>query len=136
MDVLDIRWIYILDIFLRMDVLDIRMDVLDIYDVNNEDGYPDMVVGRNPDDEFNAELYPNIWIRLGDTNGHFSKVNCFSVGSRLHTVQLADLNGDGLLDMLTYCSGSKNLTIFLGSGDGSFQPQQKRHRMFNLYKYL
>jgi len=39
-------------------------------------------------------------------------------------VSVRDLNGDGRLDLVTANSGSDDVSVLLGNGDGSFQPQQ------------
>lgn len=42
------------------------------------------------------------------------------VGAR--EVRAADLNGDGILDLVTVNGGSDNVSIFFGIGDGTFSP--------------
>jgi hypothetical protein len=45
-----------------------------------------------------------------------------TVGTGPTSVVLADLNGDGNLDVATANSGSKNVSVLLGRGDGSYRP--------------
>jgi cysteine-rich repeat protein len=44
------------------------------------------------------------------------------VGTNPNDIELADLNRDGLLDMIVANQGSNNLSVFLGQGDGFFEP--------------
>lgn len=46
----------------------------------------------------------------------------FPVGSGPSDIAMADLSGDGKLDVVTANSGSDNLTILLGDGSGGFRP--------------
>ena len=76
----------------------------------NHDGYLDLVVTC----EFGRLIVP----MLGDGTGHFS------AGTPLYAsatrIQLADLNGDGKLDMLAQGLQLATTQIFLGHGDGQF----------------
>jgi len=46
----------------------------------------------------------------------------FGAGTSLDAVAVGDFNGDGKLDLVAANDGSNNVTIFLGNGDGTFQP--------------
>ena len=39
-------------------------------------------------------------------------------------MQVADLNGDGIPDIVTANYGSDTVSVLLGTGDGTFQPAQ------------
>ena len=39
-------------------------------------------------------------------------------------MQVADLNGDGIPDIVTANYGSDTVSVLLGNGNGTFQPQQ------------
>ena len=45
----------------------------------------------------------------------------FDAGSFPHSVAVGDFNGDGLQDLAVATSGSDNVSVLLGNGDGTFQ---------------
>jgi hypothetical protein len=49
----------------------------------------------------------------------------FAVGDRPESKAIADLNGDGVSDVVTVNSASDDISVLLGNGDGSFQAQQR-----------
>ncbi|MDB5387319.1 MAG: hypothetical protein JWM11_2965 [Planctomycetaceae bacterium] len=48
----------------------------------------------------------------------------FNVGETTDSVQLADLNHDGILDLIGASHAENNVVVALGNGDGTFQPAQ------------
>jgi hypothetical protein len=88
----------------------------------NGDGKLDMVVDDIQDD--------TIVVLLGDGAGHFTQKSSFTFGSggtgtvstSPQSVSLVDINGDGILDIVTsaYQSGVSTVVVFLGNGDGTF----------------
>lgn len=82
------------------------------------DGVPDLaVLGENSD---TAQVY------LGNGDGTFeqsSSLNATNAGSTA-TFAVGDFNGDGKLDLVLtiYGSGASSVEIFLGNGDGTFEP--------------
>lgn len=46
----------------------------------------------------------------------------FAAGTEPFSVKTADFNGDGKLDLVVANEGSDNVSVFLGKGDGTFEP--------------
>ena len=65
------------------------------------------------------------WVALGNGDGTFGKPVFTAIGSELYSVTLADINGDGALDLLVndvpFINGfGYQLTYLPGNGDGTF----------------
>jgi hypothetical protein len=89
----------------------------------NRDGRNDIVVGNNEDN--------NIAVLLGDGKGGFTRVarSPFTAGASPYPFGIADLDGDGLLDLAVPSSGTgpagitgRELTLLRGNGGGEFSP--------------
>ncbi|HLJ96792.1 MAG TPA: VCBS repeat-containing protein, partial [Gemmataceae bacterium] len=84
----------------------------------NHDGNVDLAVAS-------AES-GTLTILLGKGDGTFQVGRTYMVGAGLTALAVADLNGDGQLDVVAANTGtflvSGKLTVFLGKGDGTFQP--------------
>ena len=80
-------------------------------DVNN-DGKPDLVILTSGP----ATAY----VLLGNGDGSFGVTTSYPIGSFPTQPALADLRGDGDLDLIVPTLGSVN--VLLGNGDGTFQP--------------
>src|SRR5215469_14569067 len=92
----------------------------------NEDGRPDVVAA-------NQEMYgteSSVSVLLGNGDGTFQPGTVFDSGGVIaYSVEVADLNHDGHLDLLvangcasgTNCSAEGVLAVLLGNGDGTFQ---------------
>ena len=78
----------------------------------NHDGKPDLVTG--------GAL--SVTVLLGDGAGGFSAEASYLVGFDIACVNVADVNGDGIPDIVASGTGTLNLKVFLGKGDGSFTP--------------
>ena len=80
----------------------------------NGDGKLDLVVADY--------TVAKVSVYLGDGAGGFTAASGspFSVGTNPNSVTLADVNGDGALDIVTANAGSNNVTVLLGDGTGNF----------------
>jgi hypothetical protein len=85
----------------------------------NGDGKADLAI---------ANYYGNsMSVLLGNGNGTFGSPTSYAVGSSpfpLYTpnVTVADLNQDGKADLVVTDAGDGNAWVFLGNGNGTFQP--------------
>jgi len=63
-------------------------------------------------------------VLLGNGDGTFTAANnsTFATGAGPQAIAVADLNGDGKLDLIIANSQGASLTILLGNGDGTFTP--------------
>lgn len=81
------------------------------------DGQPDIVVGNNSQG--------TIGVFKGTGTGAFQAMVSYSAGgpnSRPYSVAVADVNGDGIADILSANYLSYAVGVLLGTGAGSFQP--------------
>jgi hypothetical protein len=85
----------------------------------NGDGNPDLVM-------ISPGGPQGIDILLGDGAGNFREpVTLPSIDTNPWSLAVADLNGDGKLDLvIPHFGGVAETTYLLGSGDGTFQPEQ------------
>jgi FG-GAP-like repeat/Abnormal spindle-like microcephaly-assoc'd, ASPM-SPD-2-Hydin len=83
----------------------------------NGDGVPDLVILPS--------AQSTVSVLLGNPDGSFQAPYTGNIGlSWGNSLQLADVNGDGKLDLLVNGNGSGypvNLQLLLGNGDGTFQ---------------
>jgi hypothetical protein len=63
-------------------------------------------------------------VLLGNGDGTFQAPQSFPTDFNPVSVAVADLNGDGKLDIVTADSGGADVTVLLGNGDGNFQSPQ------------
>jgi hypothetical protein len=85
-----------------------------IDDLNN-DGWLDIVVANYGTD--------NVGVLLGRSNTVFDPIMTYSTGtnSAPYSVALADFDNDHHLDIVVTNSGTDNIAIFLGHGNGTFE---------------
>ena len=58
---------------------------------------------------------------LGNGNGTFQTAVSYAAGSSPCSVAVADLNGDGKLDLVVANAGDNDVSVLLGNGNGTFQ---------------
>ena len=61
-------------------------------------------------------------VLIGKGDGTFSDHVAYGTAGAINTIKLADMNGDGILDIV---AGGGNLAVFSGRGDGTFREPQK-----------
>lgn len=81
----------------------------------NKDGNPDVVFAT-----FGSAVSTNLSVRLGTGNGTFGSAISLTAGSDPFAVAVADVNGDGNVDIVTANQGSDTVSVLLGNGDGTF----------------
>ncbi|MFG2621181.1 FG-GAP-like repeat-containing protein [Streptomyces sp. NPDC048507] len=79
----------------------------------NEDGKQDavLVAPGTPGD---------VAVLLGNGSGGFGTASLLSAGSNLTSASVADMNGDGHVDLVASSSGSHEVLVFEGNGAGAF----------------
>ena len=65
------------------------------------------------------QFYDKVWVYRGHGDGTFGVPTSIEPLSYPESASIADLNGDGKLDLAVGLSGS--VAVFYGSGDGTFQ---------------
>jgi hypothetical protein len=83
----------------------------------NGDGKADLVVSSSSVNPGTG----NVAVLLGRGDGTFQAPASYTAASYPYSVGVADLNGDGRLDMVV-ANADGNISVFIGNGDGTFQP--------------
>jgi hypothetical protein len=95
----------------------------------NGDGKPDVIVAQCPYPSEGCIYQGEVGVLLGNGDGTFRTAVNYSSGADFPTsVTVADVNGDGKLDVLvansgtgTHGEGDGAVGVLLGNGDGTFQ---------------
>src|SRR5699024_10104600 len=95
----------------------------------DNDGLPDLVVSSEDASNDRATGKINVLVNNGD--GGFQAPVAYDAGTYPRTVSLADVNGDGKLDIVTPNAGpgwgldGSTTSVLLGNGDGTFQAEMR-----------
>ena len=85
-----------------------------VQDING-DGIPDIVVSAGSSD--------SVSVLLGTGGGSFGVADTFAVsptGEEAYGIQVADLNGDGIPDLVVANGTANTVSVMLGTGTGTF----------------
>jgi hypothetical protein len=63
----------------------------------------------------------NVTVMLGDGDGTFTTPAAFDAGNDVYALAVADLNGDGIPDIVTASNSTGTVSVLLGNGDGTFR---------------
>src|SRR5215468_738363 len=81
----------------------------------NGDGFPDLVLAK-------GRHWPLLdRVLINDGKGHFTAHNLGDTPDRTYTAALADLNGDGYLDVVVSNDQPDRKLIYFGAGRGNFK---------------
>jgi FG-GAP-like repeat/Dockerin type I domain len=86
----------------------------------NGDGKLDLAI-TNSNHEVSNNVPGTVTILLGNGNGTFLPPLVVQAGVYPYSVQMADFDGDGKLDLAVANTGDAHVEIFRGNGDGTFQ---------------
>jgi len=92
----------------------------------NGDGQIDLAVANHCGNSLHCEDVGSVSVLLGNGDGTFQTQMQYATGEGPEAVAIGDFNGDGNLDLAVAnnAGGTGNTVgIFLGNGDGTFQPQ-------------
>jgi outer membrane protein assembly factor BamB len=64
-----------------------------------------------------------VTVLLGHGDGTFGTPAVYAAGVEASAVAMADMNGDGAVDVVVANAGSGSISVLLGNGDGTFQNQ-------------
>src|SRR5262249_7939004 len=84
----------------------------------NGDGIPDLV--RADAGRLSNGQGGNVNVLLGRGNGTFQTLRTYAAAIAPIAIVVADLNGDGILDLAVANTGGDNVSVLLGKADGTF----------------
>ena len=86
----------------------------------NGDGFLDLAFGNTQDVTGTSPVSSNVQIFLNNRESNWNQVASITVPSAVGKMATADVNGDGIPDLILPDDQSNTVNIFLGKGDGSF----------------
>src|SRR5262249_11726080 len=91
----------------------------------NGDGVPDLVTidGGDPTSGSSANTIDTLTVVLGNGDGTFRSPSRFAVGTAPRGSTTADFTNTGVLDLAVADQGSGGVSILLGNGNGTFDPE-------------
>jgi hypothetical protein len=95
----------------------------------NDDNHLDIVVANCETD--------NLVILLGFGNGTFATEAMYSTGDRSHpqSIAVADFDNDNIMDIAVANSGTSNILLFYGYGNGTFGNEESHPLGYNYLPY-
>lgn len=89
---------------------------IEVYDFNG-DGKLDIAVG----DRGGSAALDGVQIMLGNGDGTFSASATYGGSVETFDIEYGDVNGDGIIDIVTSNKYANSISVLLGNGDGSFK---------------
>ena len=86
----------------------------------NADGRFDLIVAN----QGSNNVGNCVGVLLGNGDGTFAAQQTFGCGARPRAVTAADVNGDGIADLIVGNYGGNSLSLLLGNGNGTFATQR------------
>ncbi len=92
----------------------------------NGDGIPDLAIANLCISDPTCQSDSTVSILLGNGDGTFQPQQTYPTGATPVGIAVADFNGDGNADLAVANNNANSLTVsvLLGNGNGTFQPQQ------------
>jgi hypothetical protein len=90
----------------------------------NQDQIPDLVMRATTSALLTTDASATIVVRLGNGDGTFGSEIGLAAGADPISIAIADLDGDGKLDLANVAEQGKRVSVYHGNGDGTFSNRQ------------